>query len=376
MGNPGVPREPGHSNVFDSEPYPRRLEAPLRPRLLLNLAVLATSACAAERPALTVGDVTFAETELLGLSDARRAQLAEITAFGLAAAREELPLRLAPMLEQARDAALLRQFAAERILAETGVDDDQLRAHYFTNPALELTVRHVLFLSERWCPASHRELAQSKAEAAITRLEAGESFPAVAAELSEEPGADGRQGLLQPGREGSWVSEFWMAALALEAGEISPVTETQYGFHVLRLENRHVVSFEEARPAVVAEVSALIASIEDVAKGLSIEEARASSIVVPSADLAAITRDFEESDASVEPGPGIRSRAHKRPGERSCSRGAGSYRATCDDRPWRASRPGSPAPGGLPHHFRRRRLRPKHGLRGKHSDPSSRTKAE
>ena len=270
------------------------MEAPLRPRLLLNLALLATSACAGERPALTVGDVTFAETELLGLSDARRVQLAEITAFGLAAAREELPLRLAPMLEQARDAALLRQFAAERILAETGVDDDQLRAHYFTNPALELTVRHVLFLSERWRPASHRELAQRKAEAAIARLEVGESFPAVAAELSEEPGAEGRQGLLQPGRESSWVSEFWMAALALETGEISPVTETQYGFHVLRLENRQVVSFEEARPAVVAEVSVLIASIEDVVKGLSIEEARASSIVVPSADLAAITRDFED----------------------------------------------------------------------------------
>ena len=264
MGNPGVPRKPGRSNVFDSEPYPRRLEAPLRPRLLLNLALLATAACAAERPALTVADVTFAETELLGLSDARRAQLAEITAFGLAAAREELP------------------------------DDDQLRAHYFTNPALELTVRHVLFLSERWRPASHRELARRKAEAAIARLEAGKSFPAVAAELSEEPGAEGRQGLLQPGREGSWVSEFWIAALALEAGEISPVTETQYGFHVLRLENRQVVSFEEARPAVVAEVSALIASIEDVAKGLSIEEARTSSIVVPSADLAAITRDFED----------------------------------------------------------------------------------
>ena len=294
MGNRGVPREPGRSNVFDSEPDPRRLEATLRSRLLLNSALLATAACAAERPALTVGDVTFAETELLGLSEARRAQLAEITAFGLAAAREELPLRLAPMLEQARDAALLRQFAAERILAETGVDDDQLRDHYFTNPVLELTVRHVLFLSERWRPASHRELAQRKAEAAIARLEAGESFPAVAAELSEEPGAEGRQGLLQPGREGSWVSEFWIAALALEAEEISPVTETQYGFHVLRLENRQIVSFEEARPTVVAEVSALIASIEDVAKGLSIEEARVSSIVVPSADLAAITRDFED----------------------------------------------------------------------------------
>ena len=267
---------------------------PLHQRILTSLAFLLTTACASEPPALTVGDVTFSETELLGLSEARRAQLAEITAYGLAVAREELPLRLAPMLEQARDSALLKQFVAEGILVENGVDDDQLRAHYLTNPALELTVRHVLFFSERWRPASHRGVAQEKAEAAIARLEAREPFPEVAAELSEEPGAEGRQGLLQPGREGSWVSEFWNAARALEPGEISPVTETQYGFHVLRLEDRQIVPFEEARPVVVARVSAMIGSIEDAAAGASIEDARASAVVVPEADLAFITREFED----------------------------------------------------------------------------------
>jgi hypothetical protein len=270
------------------------LEVPLQLRLLTSLALLLATGCTTEPPALTVGEVAFAESELLGLSDTRRAELAEITAFGLATARGELPLRLAPILQQARDAALLKQFAAERVLAEAGVEDDQLRAHYLTNPALELTVRHVLFFSERWRAAAHREAARRKAEAAITRLEAGERFPEVAAELSEEPGAEGRQGLLQPGREGSWVSEFWAAARALEPGEISPVTETQYGFHVLRLEDRQVVPFEEARPTVVAQVSALIGSIDPAVAGLSMADARASGIVVPEADLTAITRDFED----------------------------------------------------------------------------------
>jgi len=80
----------------------------------------------------------------------------------------------------------------------------------------------------------------------------------------------------------------------LEPGEISAVTETQYGFHVLRLEDRQIVPFEEARPAVVARVSALIGSIGDTAARASIEDAQASAIVVPEADLAAITRDFED----------------------------------------------------------------------------------
>jgi hypothetical protein len=205
---------------------------------------------------------------------------------------------LAPILEEANAAALLRQFAAERVLVDAGVDDEQLRAHYLTNPKLELTVRHVLFFSERWRPAPHRAAARKKAVSAIARLEAGEEFPEVAAELSEEPGAEGRQGLLQPGREGSWVSEFWTAAFALEPGEISPVTETQYGFHVLRLEDRQIVSFEEARPTVAAEVAeligSLVGSLEDFSDGVSIEAARAAGIVVPEAELAAIIRDFDD----------------------------------------------------------------------------------
>ena len=106
----------------------------------------------------------------------------------------------------------------------------------------------------------------------------------------------------EPG--GSNVRPSRLDGLALEPGEFSPVTETQYGFHVLRLEDRQIVPFEEDRPAVVARVSALIGSIEDTAAGVSIEDARASAIVVPEADLAAINRDFEGSDVAVEHGPG------------------------------------------------------------------------
>jgi hypothetical protein len=262
--------------------------------LALGTTSVCSAACRAEPAALTVADVTFTEAELLGLSESRRTQLAEITAFGLATARDELRVKLAPILEAANDAALLRQFVAERVLVDAGVDDEQLRAHYLTNPELELTVRHVLFFSERWRPAPHRAAARKKAESAIARLETGEQFPEVAAELSEEPGAEGRQGLLQPGRKGSWVSEFWTAAFALEPGGISPVTETQYGFHVLRLEDRQIVSFEEARPTVVAEVAELIGSLEDFSDGVSIEAARAAGIVVPEMELAAIIRDFDD----------------------------------------------------------------------------------
>ena len=258
------------------------------------VVLLAATACSSEPPALRVGDVTFSENELLGLSEARRIDLATITAFGLATARGETMVVLAPLLERSLDEALLVHIAAELVLRDTQVDDEQLRAHYLTNPAVELTVRHVLFFSERWRPPAHRAEAQRKAEAALLRLEGGDPLPEVAAELSEEPGAEGRQGLLTPGREGSWVSEFWGAALALEVGDISPVVETQYGFHVLRLEGMEIVPFEETRPTVVLEVAGLIGSLDQARERASLDKAREFSVSIPEAELAAITRDLED----------------------------------------------------------------------------------
>ena len=131
-------------------------------------------------------------------------------------------------------------------------------------PDWELTVRHILFFSERWRTAAHRAEAEAKAGRAMESLRAGADFASTAAALSEEPGAEGRQGLLTPGREGSWVPEFWASALALQPGDISPVTETQYGYHILRLEDRQAVPFVEARSVVARTVAASIESPQAV----------------------------------------------------------------------------------------------------------------
>ncbi len=258
------------------------------------LVLMVAVACADDPPALTVGDVHFAENDLLGLSESRRIDLSTIAAFGLATSRGETLSVLEPLLERSSEEALLTHVAAEIMLRERDVDDDQLRTHYLTNPAVELTVRHVLFFSERWRTPSHRAEAQRKAGAALERLGAGDPFPEVAAELSEEPGAEGRQGLLTPGREGSWVSEFWNAALALEVGDISPVVETQYGYHVLRLEGREIVPFEEARPAVVLEVANLMGSLDQARALASREQAREFGVSIPEAEQVAITRELED----------------------------------------------------------------------------------
>jgi NIMA-interacting peptidyl-prolyl cis-trans isomerase 1 len=205
-----------------------------------------------------VAGVAFTADDLLGISPSRQEVLRSVTALGAAFARDELAAVATPLARKAEAEDLLRSLRVEEILAEAEVDNAVLAERYRTNPAWELTVRHLVVLSERYESDATRGEARERAAAALERVRAGESFPAVAAQVSEEPGAADRQGLLEPGRLGSWVDEFWSAANALEVGQVSPVVETPYGFHVLRLEARDTVPFPEVRRQVAAEVAALL----------------------------------------------------------------------------------------------------------------------
>ncbi|MGH7483818.1 MAG: peptidylprolyl isomerase [Longimicrobiales bacterium] len=212
-------------------------------------------------PALSVGDVAYTETELGALDRAGRERLALLAAFGQAAAAGRLNDVMHAYIERDRRSELLERFAAEIALREAGLSESELHTAYLRDPERELTVRHLVVLAERFRSDAQRAEARARAARALARIRAGEPFVQVAADVSEEPGAAERGGLLEPGRRGTWVEEFWTAALALEEGEVSDVVETPYGFHVLRLEARRPVPWQEARsralPRLVSELGAL-----------------------------------------------------------------------------------------------------------------------
>lgn len=278
-------------------------------RRVLMLLIASLTACGGDAPpAITVGPVSFSEDRLLGLTDQRRTTLAYLTALGLAVADSTTAELGSPLVEEWVDDRRLEILAAELTLEQEGVGDDVLEARYLTDPAWELTVRHILFFSERWRSPDHRAEAEAKARRAMEALRQGADFAATAAALSEEPGAEGREGLLTPGREGAWVPEFWAAAVSLEPGEISPVTETQYGYHILRLEDREVVPFREARSIVVRRVADEVGDPEAVLdawlqerdgtgeaqREAALAEAQRRGIAVPDGERAELLRAWED----------------------------------------------------------------------------------
>jgi len=134
------------------------------------------------------------------------------------------------------------------------VTDERAQEYYgknkeqFQEPE-QVKASHILFRTE---PGDESAAAQQleKAKEAGKRAKAGEDFQTLAKELSEEPGAKERGGDLGFFTKERMVPEFANAAFSMEKNEISEPVKTQFGYHIIKVEDRkpeRTVPFEEVK---------------------------------------------------------------------------------------------------------------------------------
>ena len=82
-----------------------------------------------------------------------------------------------------------------------------------------------------------KEEARKKAESILARVRKGEDFAKLAGEFSDD-GSKETGGDLDYFSRGRMVPEFEQAAFALKPGDVSDLVETQYGFHIIKVEDR------------------------------------------------------------------------------------------------------------------------------------------
>ncbi len=83
-----------------------------------------------------------------------------------------------------------------------------------------------------------KQKAIDKLNDILTKIKAGEDFAELANKYSDDPGSGHMGGDLGWTKRGSFVPEFEAAAYRLEVGEISPIIETEFGFHIIQLIER------------------------------------------------------------------------------------------------------------------------------------------
>ena len=100
---------------------------------------------------------------------------------------------------------------------------------------------------------------KAKAQEILERAKGGEDFAKLADEYSEDPGnkgpdGKGKGGLYEKINLGQMVEPFEKAALALEPGQIAPeLVETDFGYHIIKLEKKGQVSDAKGADGKVAE---------------------------------------------------------------------------------------------------------------------------
>ncbi len=99
------------------------------------------------------------------------------------------------------------------------------------------TVRHILILTEGKSD-SEKKSAHRKIQDLLSRAKRGENFAALAVRYSEDPGSSANGGLYEDFARGEMVEPFEEAAFSVPVGDISDIVETQYGYHILKVEER------------------------------------------------------------------------------------------------------------------------------------------
>lgn len=165
----------------------------------------------------------------------------------LANALENVPARVELAMNNDRRGLL----AAELIdaLSAELITEEAIQAAYDAQfadvePVLEYSAAHILLASEE------------EAAAAKLRADSGEDFAELARQLSTGPsGPSG--GDLGWFSEGMMVQEFQTAVEALEVGQVSDPVQTQFGWHIIKLNetrNRPNPTLEELRAEIAGKL--------------------------------------------------------------------------------------------------------------------------
>ncbi|MBB5017744.1 peptidyl-prolyl cis-trans isomerase D [Chitinivorax tropicus] len=154
----------------------------------------------------------------------------------------------------------------EELAAHQAVTDAELQQYFDQNKDSlakeERKISHILLTVDPKASAEEKAKVRAKAEDLLKKVQAApDTFAQLAKAESQDPGSavnGGDLGFYSKG--GGFVKPFEDAAFSMKKGEIKGLVETQYGFHILKLDDLHMKSFDDVKPQVEAAVKAQKAS--------------------------------------------------------------------------------------------------------------------
>ena len=157
----------------------------------------------------------------------------------------------------------------DNLAAQVGIPEAEVRQAYEQNAARfsapeERQARHILIAAAGDAGAEARAAAKAKAEEILKQARAApDKFAELARTHSQDPGSSQDGGDLGFLVRGATKKPFDDALFAMKAGEIAGPVETEFGYHVIKLEavrGGSAEPFEKVRPMIEAELKKTRAS--------------------------------------------------------------------------------------------------------------------
>lgn len=146
-------------------------------------------------------------------------------------------------------------------LAASAVSDQELDEAYAQSkasfPKREAMVSFKQIIVAPKPTAKAKAAARAKAESLLVEISKGADFAELARKHSQDPGSGAQGGDLGWNRRGAMVKEFDEMMFALPVGRVSPVVETPFGYHIIKV--------DRAQPAEVKARHILIIPQRDTA---------------------------------------------------------------------------------------------------------------
>ena len=138
---------------------------------------------------------------------------------------------------------LIQQKMQEEIAGKVSVTPREVRQYFSRIPtdslpyySTEVEVGQIIKFAK--VNSTAKQASQAKLNELRARIVAGESFETLAKQFSEDPGSGAQGGYLGFFKRKELVPEYEAAALRLEPGQMSPIVESQFGFHLIQLIER------------------------------------------------------------------------------------------------------------------------------------------
>lgn len=162
-------------------------------------------------------------------------------------------------------------------------EDEMLERFQEVRGTLDQRPRTVTFRQVVVAPEATEDAvaaARAEAEALLDSINAGADFAELASAHSDDPGSVDAGGDLGWFRRGQMVREFEDAAFALFDGQVSDVVESDFGFHIIKVE-RYRAGERQARHILITpdKTEADIARARELAEEL-VDEARSGASMV------------------------------------------------------------------------------------------------